>query len=171
MLIWINLFLLLILAICTVTDLKSRKIYNKVIFPSLIFAIVANFILFSWSGLFETILGFALGLVILFIPFYLGGMGAGDVKLLAVIGALKGVSFVYLTAIYMAIVGAIIALVILLFKKGWAKTIFYYFYSKKHGLSIPLLLHRKALTDTYPYGVAIATGAVMALVLQEYVIL
>lgn len=167
MVLWINLVLITVLIICVVTDLKSRRIYNKVIFPSLLFALLANVLINGWSGLTSTLVGFLLGLAILFIPFYFGGMGAGDVKLLALIGALKGTSFVFDTAIYMALFGAVIALAILLFQRGFAKKILYYLYGRKCGVSMPVLFEKNSLTATYPYGVAIALGAITALTLQE----
>lgn len=163
----INLFLITILIICVVTDLRKRKIYNKVIFPSLILAVVINIFMDGFTGITTTVIGFSVGIAILFIPFYLGGMGAGDVKLLAFIGALKGTSFVLVTAVYMAIVGGIIALAILLFRKGWAKNALFYLIGKKYGVSIPLSFNKQALRATYPYGVAISIGAVFALVFQE----
>ncbi len=163
----INLFLIIVLAVCVVTDVKSRKIYNKVIFPSLVIAFIANFVIYGFSGVSAALVGFFLGLAILLIPFLLGGMGAGDVKLLAFIGALKGTSFVFITAIYMAIIGAIIALAIVVFRKGWAKKCLYFLYGKKCGLAVPLIFDKKSLTATYPYGVAIALGAIFALVFQE----
>ncbi|UTW70504.1 prepilin peptidase [Anaerobacillus sp. HL2] len=70
---------------------------------------------------FQLVVGFFSRFSNLIYPFLFRGMGAGDVKLLAVIGALKGTSFVFTTAIYMAIVGAIIALLIMLFHKDQAK--------------------------------------------------
>ena len=44
-------------------------------------------------------------------------MGAGDVKLFAFVGAAKGVAFVVNSAIYMALVGGLISLIILIFNK------------------------------------------------------
>ncbi|WNF36972.1 prepilin peptidase [Bacillaceae bacterium IKA-2] len=158
---WINILLLIVLVICLITDLKSRKIYNKVLFPTLVIAFVGHFMISGWAGVGSASLGFLLGLAILLIPFLLGGMGAGDVKLLAVIGALKGSAFVLTTAIYMALVGGIIALVIILSKKGRAKGLFYHFWAKKHG--IDLLYEKSALSATFPYGVAIVAGALLAL--------
>lgn len=157
---WINLLLLMVLLICLITDLKSRKIYNKVLFPTLALAFIGHFIISGWAGLSTTFLGFLLGLAILLIPFLLGGMGAGDVKLLAVIGALKGSTFVLTTAIYMALVGGVIALVIILIKKGRAKGLFYHFWAKRHGIDIPY--EKSALSATFPYGVAIVAGALLA---------
>lgn len=159
--IWINLLLLIVLLICLITDLKSRKIYNKVLFPTLVIAFIGHFMISGWAGVGTAALGFLLGLAILLIPFLLGGMGAGDVKLLAVIGALKGSTFVFTTAIYMALVGGIIALVIILIKNGRAKGLFYHFWAKKHGIDLPY--QKNALSATFPYGVAIVAGALLAL--------
>ena len=46
----------------------------------------------------------------------MGGIGAGDVKLLAAIGAWKGTIFVLYTGVYGAIIGGLISLIILLRK-------------------------------------------------------
>ncbi len=163
----INLFLIIILSICVFTDVKSRRIYNKVIFPSLLIALLLNLIIDGWNGMSTTVIGFFLGLAILIIPFFFGGMGAGDVKLLAFIGALKGTSFVFMTAVYMAIAGAIIAIGILVFRKGYAKKSLYFLYGKKCGLPTPSAFDTSSLKVKYPYGVAIALGAIFALVFQE----
>nr|WP_052475877.1 hypothetical protein [Cohnella kolymensis] len=45
-------------------------------------------------------------------------MGGGDVKLLALVGALKGAWFVFAASVYMALIGGVIALAIILFKDG-----------------------------------------------------
>lgn len=165
----INLILITVLLICLVTDLKSRKIYNKVLFPTLISAFIINFMVNGWSGVSASLLGFFLGLGILLIPFLLGGMGAGDVKLLAVIGALKGATFVFTTAIYMALVGGVIALVIIFMKKGRAKELLYHFLAKKHG--VDLKYESSALSTKFPYGVAIVAGAVFALINQQTIVI
>ena len=162
-----DILLVTILLICVITDLKSRKIYNKVIFPGLLVAVVLHLIMGGWAGLISSLIGFGVGLAILFIPYMLGGMGAGDVKLLALIGALKGAVFVLNTAVYMAIVGGLIAVAILIFRKGFIermKSIFYFFYGLRYGTRIPLGMNKNSLSATYPYGVAIAAGAVIALV-------
>ncbi len=138
--------LIVVLLVCVGTDLKSRKIYNKVIFPSLFITFGLQLYITGFSGLLESLLGFLVGLAILFIPYLMGGMGAGDVKLLALIGAVKGVAFVLTTAFYMALLGGVIALFILLFRKGvWSrfKSIAYYLASLKQGTKIPLGIDNK----------------------------
>ncbi|MFZ3577020.1 A24 family peptidase [Virgibacillus sp. DJP39] len=170
----LNLLLIIVLVICVITDLKSRKIYNNVIFPSLLLAFLLNGILLGWSGLFSSLLGFSCGLVILLIPYLMGGMGAGDVKLLALIGAIKGSSFVFISAIYMGFIGGLIGLIILLLRKGAfqrLKSITYSISGITYGMRIPLGLDKEGLESTYPYGLAIAGGAALAFFLNGAVLL
>lgn len=160
---WSNAILILLLLVCVITDLKSRKIYNVVLFPVLCTAWILHVVLGGLDGLAETFLGTIVGLAILIIPYFMGGMGAGDVKLLAVIGALKGTSFVLMTALYMGLVGGLIAVVIFLFRKGIRARIkhtIFFLSCLKHGVKTPFSLDKEALSTTYPYGVAIAAGAI-----------
>lgn len=164
---WIDFLLMALLVICVFTDLKERKIYNKVLLPFLILAFVIHLVTGGISGLGFTLAGTAVGFAILLFPYFMGGMGAGDVKLLAVIGALKGTVFVLTTAVYMALAGGILALFVLLFRKGSLnriKQIIFFFGGLRGGMKIPLFLDKNALNATYPYGVAIAIGAVAAVI-------
>jgi prepilin peptidase CpaA len=159
---WSNILLIILLVICVFTDLKERKIYNKVLLPFLVMAFALHIGTNGWSGLTSWTVGLLVGLAILLIPYLMGGMGAGDVKLLAVIGAIKGMSFVLMTALYMGLVGGIIAIVIFLFRKGFLSRIkqpIYFFSCLRLGVKFPLVLDKEALSTTYPYGVAIAAGA------------
>ncbi|WP_053218318.1 A24 family peptidase [Virgibacillus senegalensis] len=159
----IDVFLLLILLICVITDMKSRKIYNKVIYPSLILAFSFHVAAAGWAGFSHAFLGFLIGFALLLIPYFLGGMGAGDVKLLALIGALKGGEFVFQSFFYIAIVGAVMAIIILLVRRGVLKSVLYYAASLMNGIRLPGGISRGSLTATYPYGVAIAAGVVLCL--------
>ncbi|WP_407269467.1 prepilin peptidase [Radiobacillus sp. PE A8.2] len=164
----LNLLLFTVLLICVITDLQSRKIYNKVIFPAILIALLINMIFLGWNGLLISLLGFISGLALLLIPYLMGGMGAGDVKLLALVGAIKGTSFVLYTGFYMAVIGCVIGVLVLLFRKGVTRRFKQMFYSLcgiRYGLKIPLL-QKEGLQTTYPYGVAIAAGAVMAFFLK-----
>jgi prepilin peptidase CpaA len=64
----------------------------------------------GWPGLLNSLSGLAIGMA-LFIPFYLmRGMGGGDVKLMAAIGAFLGPSQVLVAVLATQIVGGIIGL-------------------------------------------------------------
>ena len=158
----LNVLLLIVLLISVITDLKSRKIYNKVIFPSLLLAFLLNGILFSWSGLLHSLLGLLTGFGILLIPYLMGGMGAGDVKLLALVGTIKGASFVFITSIYMGVIGGVIGLFVFLFRKGILhrlKMLIYSLCGIRYGMKIAI--DKDGLHATFPYGVAIAGGALL----------
>lgn len=161
-----NILLIILLIICVITDLKERKIHNKVLFPAFLIAIFYHIFIDGWSGLTASILGCLVGFTILLIPYFMGGMGAGDVKLLAVVGAIKGIHFVLMTSLFMGVIGGIMGLLILLFRKGVfsrLKHIFYFITMRSQGVKIPLFLDKEALSTTYPYGVAIAFGAIGAI--------
>lgn len=153
--------LAVVLVICATTDLISRKIYNVVLIPALLFAISYNWYQGGWPGLGQSLLGMLVGLLILIIPFAKGGMGAGDVKLLAVVGALKGIPFVVYSAIGMGLAGGIIALGIWFYRFGvidtMASILKGIWTMIKSGFTVfPFRLHNEKII--MPYGLAIALG-------------
>ena len=140
----LNWVLIIVLIICASTDLIHRKIYNVVLMPALLFALVYNAYYGGWVGLGQSLLGLLVGLLILILPFAKGGIGAGDVKLLGVIGAFKGVQFVLYTAI------GVVDTIVGIFKGIWVMigSGFKIFSFRLHNEKIML-----------PYGLAIALGA------------
>lgn len=88
-------------------------------------------------------------------------------KLLALIGAFKGGAFVFQSFLYTALIGAVIALGIVLFRKGVLKSILYYTSSRRHGIRLPGGISRGSLTATYPYGVAIAAGTILCMAVES----
>ena len=165
---FLTVLLFITLAISVYTDLKSRKIYNKVLYPVLLVAIITQLMVGGWDGLRLSLTGFLVGLGLLIIPFFLGGIGAGDVKLLALVGAFKGPMFVIYTGIYMALIGALMAIVIILIGKGMFKKVAILVHAAWYKQNMSALFNRKT---TYPYGVAIAGGALLAFILEGRVVL
>ena len=153
------------LLICLLTDLSRRKIYNLIIFPVLVLGFVYNFATGGWPGLWQSLLGMSAGLGILIVPFVLGGIGAGDVKLMAVIGAVKGPLFIFYTAIGMGLAGGVIALAILIYQRQLISLSarflrgVYLLLCTRFKVSAFELNHEKIM---FPYGLAIVAGAVSA---------
>lgn len=98
------------LAIISLIDAKLSKIPNTITFPFCILAILYNTIFSGWEGLGLALAGTASGLGLLLPIFLLGGMGAGDVKALAALGALMGPKDILQIFLYMGIVGGVIGL-------------------------------------------------------------
>lgn len=169
-----DILLIMTLVICCITDLKVRKIYNKIIFPVLFSVLLLQLILNGFSGLKVSVIGFATGIGILIIPFILGGFGAGDVKLLALIGALKGGIFAINTALYMCIIGGAIALIIIIFHKetiNFFKSFIYFLYGLLTGHHYKVVFSTTPFIKKFPYSVAIAGGAIISLFLKGAIII
>jgi prepilin peptidase CpaA len=75
----------------------------------------------GWSAAGWSIAGCVLGFLLFFPLFALRGMGAGDVKLLAAVGAWLGPSQVLIAALATSIAGGVIALAVA-FAYGYLKT-------------------------------------------------
>jgi len=144
-------------------DLRSRRIPNYLTLGTAVAGLAYNFMSQGLPGLVSGILGMLLGFAFLILPYLWGGMGAGDVKALAALGAWLGPKLTLLLFCYMGIAGGVIALGYLVWKGSlWEKI--------KQGWTflLNLILCRPdgpprppspaQLTEGIPYGVAIAVG-------------
>lgn len=104
---------LLVLSVGVYADLRSRRIPNALTLPAAAAGLALNLIAHGADGLSHAALGWLAGVGLLLVPFILRGIGAGDVKLLAAVGALQGVSFVFSTAVYSALAGGLMAVLLL----------------------------------------------------------
>ncbi len=100
--------------IATVGDVRRRRIYNALTLPLLLSGLIYHVVTGGMGGLGASLAGMAFGFFFIFIPYLIGIMGGGDVKLLAAIGAWLGLGGVMLvTAIGCAVAG-LYSLVVLL---------------------------------------------------------
>ncbi len=77
-------------AVCVVTDVKDRRIPNVITLPMILVGYVYMGIVYGWSGLGDAAVGMLLLSVPYLMVFILGGMGGGDVKLMAAVGVWLG---------------------------------------------------------------------------------
>jgi len=106
---------LIVLAVATFTDLRSRRIPNWLVLPFLVAGIVASGWLHGWPGIGQSFAGLGLGLLVYGVLFFMGGMGAGDVKLCAALGAWIWPRQLLFSLVFTAMAGGIIVLVWLVF--------------------------------------------------------
>jgi len=95
-----------------VCDLKTRRIPNGLTLGATAVALAMHGAVNGWSGLLLAASGWATGLALFLPVFALRGMGAGDVKLLAAIGAWLGPWGALWTALYGAVAGGLMALAV-----------------------------------------------------------
>ncbi|SJZ44676.1 A24 family peptidase [Selenihalanaerobacter shriftii] len=157
----LDIILGVILFIAMWIDIKKGIIPNWLNFSLILFGLIINLYLTGWTGLLFGMKGFLLGLAIFLLPFALGGLGAGDVKLVSAVGALKGAKFIFIDSVIIAIVGGIISLFILLKNKKIGK----FFYKLLYRLPLKDL-SQKSKSDSFAYGVAIAVGTWITLWLR-----
>jgi prepilin peptidase CpaA len=105
---------LIIGIIACVTDVRHRRIPNLLTFGAAALALVFHGISGGLQGLQTAVFGWLVGTA-LFLPFFLlGGMGGGDVKLLAALGAWMGPADAVWLAIYASIAGGVLAVIVAL---------------------------------------------------------
>lgn len=112
-----NIFLSLILATACVTDLRSQRIPNWLTYPAMCLALGLHGVLSGADGLLFSISGLGAGLGLMILPFLMGVMGAGDVKLLAAAGAFIGARDVLSAFILTSLLGGVYALVVMIFHR------------------------------------------------------
>jgi prepilin peptidase CpaA len=99
-----------VLCVATATDLRSRRIPNWLSLPFLATGIAISAWMHGWHGVGQSMAGFALGAAIFGILHLMGGMGMGDVKLFAAIGAWIGPEQLLLALVVTGLAGGIMAL-------------------------------------------------------------
>lgn len=119
----VQIVVLLVGVIACITDVRSRKIPNVLTFGAAAVGLVFHLAVGGLTGLGTAAAGWVVG-VLLFLPFFLlRGMGAGDVKLLAALGAWLGPLQVVWLALFTSIAGGAMALVVAL-STGHIRTVF-----------------------------------------------
>ena len=108
-----------VLVVAAVIDGWKLKVPNWITFPLVIGGWAYGTACFGWPGLGWSLFGTALGLGLLLPAYAIGGMGAGDVKLLAGVGAWVGATATLYAFCVSAIFGGIIAVAMVLLGRKW----------------------------------------------------
>jgi prepilin peptidase CpaA len=121
---------LLVAAVAMISDLRMRRIPNLLTFGSTGAAMVYALVVAGPWGLAMAVAGWLVGAALFFPLFALGGMGAGDVKLLAALGAWMGPVGAVWLAIFSSIAGGVLGGVVAV----------YHGYLRQAGANIWLML-------------------------------
>jgi len=155
----------LLLVLATVFDLRQRRIPNAVTMPVMASAMIYFIYLNGLTGFMHSAGGLFLGLALL-MPFYvIGGMGAGDVKLMGAIGSILGLQGVFIAFLCSAVAGGAYALFILCRNSAISQT------AGRYGMMLRGYLATGQLTYIPPepgklpplcYGLAISLGTILS---------
>lgn len=108
----LHIFVGTLLAVACVSDVRTRRIPNVLTFSAAGFALMFHLATGGWSAVGASVGGWLLGGALFFPMFALRGMGGGDVKLLAAVGAWVGPGQIVLVALATSIAGGAIGLVV-----------------------------------------------------------
>lgn len=158
------------LVVAAVIDGLKLKVPNWITFPMIVSGWVYSATLSpyaGWEGLMYSLIGTVVGLALLLPAYAIGGMGAGDVKLLAGVGAwVWGTTTLYAFAVS-AVIGGIIAVLMVLAGKSWTKHQSQFWMIANEILTVKdpeklatIAAERKPTMMLLPYGIPIAIGTI-----------
>ncbi|HZZ71915.1 MAG TPA: prepilin peptidase [Pirellulales bacterium] len=164
---WPIWFVTLTLIVAAIIDGKQLKVPNWITYPMIMSGWVYSVAFFGWPGLGWSLLGTAVGLALLLAPYAIGGMGAGDVKLLAGVGAWVWTGVTVNAFCVSAVLGGLIALGMVLYNRVWKKHRDQFFMIVNEIVTVKnpdqlatIAAERKPTMMLLPYGIPIAMGTI-----------
>ena len=165
---WIIWFVSIVLIVAAVIDGAILKVPNWLTYPFILSGLIYWTCANGLVGFAESFAGMAVGTVLLLVLRNVGGMGAGDVKLLAGVGAWAGTLVTLKVFAATAITGGIIAVIMIVRSGNWFK---HYAMARQileewKDIRTPSKLaaiarERKPTMTLLPYGIPMAIGAVI----------
>lgn len=156
-----------VLILAAVIDGLKLKVPNWITFPMIISGWLVSSYLFGWGGLVSTLIGTGIGLALLLPAYAIGGMGAGDVKLLAGVGAWVWGPVTFFAFCVSAMIGGVIAVGMVLCS---GKVRHHVFQFRAIASEIAIVRNpeelacaaaeRKSTMMLLPYGIPIAIGTI-----------
>ncbi len=169
--IWCIVLTIVVVVVAVITDLLWRRIPNLLTFPVFGVAVIVHVVYQGWAGLGLSFGGAILAPALLLLMHGGTGIGMGELKLAAVIGAILGPVLAVVTVLLSALAGGILAIFIMLKPGGQLRELLSVFliglpfqkiWKKKAGNGTNLEDSPRAAA-TMPYGVAIGAGSLLTL--------
>lgn len=162
------------LVVAAVIDGYKLKVPNWLTFPMIVSGWLYGGFAGGWEGFALSLVGTVVGLALLLPAYAIGGMGAGDVKLLAGVGSwlgaaylMDGVKTTFYAFCVSALVGGVLALAMVLYRRNWSKHKHQFFKIVNEVVTIgnptelaTIAAERKSSMLLLPYGIPIAIGTI-----------
>lgn len=153
------------LTAATVIDLRSRRIPNKLTAAMAAIGLALAVAGLSGNTLTGSLAGLVLGLVLMMPGYMLGATGAGDVKLMAAVGAIVGPALVVSAFVCTAIAGGVLATVVAIRRKRLAATLAQTGRLVAAPGAAPTEIKAATAASRFAYGPAIAVGSMVAVLI------
>ncbi len=156
--------LLTLVLAAAIYDVRYRRIPNWLTVGGVLVGLAMNGFLYEgWSGLRFSLLGFAAAFGFYVVLYALHAMGAGDVKLMAAVGAMVGWRNWFGIFVFSAVIGGLMAFILIVRKKRFLKTFWnlgFILGQLKRGKAA--YMSREELDVKSPKSVGLPHGAVIA---------
>jgi prepilin peptidase CpaA len=157
--------LISILGVATSTDLVDRRIPNGLSIGGAVLGLAMHAYLSGTGGFAMALLGWGFCLAC-FLPLYMGGgLAAGDVKLMAMVGAFLGPVNGFVACLFTLVVGAIVASACVAWTKLAHRMAGPRWAGFAHVVNSPSAAHA---VEKIPYAVAIMLGTIATLLQPEW---
>ena len=167
-------------SVAAVTDVVEFRVRNALTLPLMAAGLIYHSAVSGWTGLSTSFLGLLFGLGVLIVPWLLGLMGAGDVKLLAGVGAWLGLSGALIAFVVASVAAGLYAVLLIVYRGKiresllTLKVICYRFvalgtYFGKEDLVQELSAGPDRRLRVIPFGAMVPIGIVAALLWHEWI--
>jgi prepilin peptidase CpaA len=151
-----------------VHDLRERRIPNSITGPAFLAGLALHTAWFGWAGFAAALLAGSAAGIISLLFWIAGGMGAGDVKLMAAVGCLSGLSHLPLLLVSTSIAAAVLGVAVSIRYGKLSQTLAnvgeVVGHHRRHGLRPHPELNVSAPgTLSLPFALPIAAGCMVAL--------
>jgi prepilin peptidase CpaA len=157
--------LALMLAIAVFTELKENRIPNWLTFSGMATGLAIGY-LYGNSALWSSLVGLGIGFGFLFIFYVFGGVGGGDVKLMAAAGALMGSQLIKPAVLYTAVLGAFLAIMMLIWCHDFWQRVGHSLGRLVFWRAVQAETPAKAKPVTVPYALAITAGCLLVILVK-----
>ena len=148
--------------VATVIDIRTRRIPNEL--TAAMAGVGVGLAASGWSGLSlgASLAGFVVGLLLMLPGHALGATGAGDVKLMAAIGALVGPGMVVNAFLFTAVAGGVLAVIVAIRRRRLGATVAGAGRLIATPAEVKQQIGSAAPSSRFAYGPAIAVGSMLA---------
>lgn len=115
--------LVVLLLVATVTDVRRQMIYNWNTYPGIVLGFVLRWVEGGSAGLEDSIKGFAVCGGLMLVCFVLFGLGGGDLKLIAMMGAFLGFERGVEALLWTLVLGGILGGIVLVWQVGFVNIV------------------------------------------------